>query len=215
MALLNILERVADVIISWLPMYGELKLAFIIYLWYPKTKGTGYIYETVLRPLVTNHETDLEKKLPEWRAKAWDLGIYYWQNCSDLGQSAIFQALEYMADQSGKSSKSMGKRSSKKISSPPPPPNDTPTFYKPGKNMKQSQTSDSSSAPSHQAASETPKFNTVQAKPDARTEYVQIVNGQKEKVNELGRTTGFDVPWSHSTKNKLYLPRISFRRSRA
>ncbi|KAK4762150.1 hypothetical protein SAY87_030034 [Trapa incisa] len=109
MALLNILERAADVIISWLPMYGELKLAFIIYLWYPKTKGTGYIYETVLRPFVTNHETDLEKKLPEWRAKAWDLAIYYLQNCSDLGQSAIFQVLEYTAGQSGKSSKSSNK----------------------------------------------------------------------------------------------------------
>ncbi|KAK4769292.1 hypothetical protein SAY86_027442 [Trapa natans] len=80
------------------------KLRFLI-----SEGGTGYIYETVLRPFVTNHETDLEKKLPEWRAKAWDLAIYYLQNCSDLGQSAIFQVLEYTAGQSGKSSKSSNK----------------------------------------------------------------------------------------------------------
>ncbi|KAK4783761.1 hypothetical protein SAY86_018129 [Trapa natans] len=106
MALLNILERVADVIVSWLPMYGELKLAFIIYLWYPKTKGTGRIYEKLLQPFMTNHKTYLEKKLPEWRAKAWDLAIFYYQNCSELGQSAIFQVLDYM---SGKNSKTSNK----------------------------------------------------------------------------------------------------------
>lgn len=260
-----------------LPMYGELKLAFIIYLWYPKTKvtilnpqryeliscasswnssatnkdwficlwqGTGYIYETILRPFVTNHETELEKKLPEWRAKAWDLAIYYWQNSSDLGQSAIFQVLEYMAGQSGKSSKSSNKvraalysfcpflleisllnqelyhqflqKSSKKSSSPPPPPpNDTPTFYKPGKNMKHSQTSGSSSAPPRRATSEKPKSNTVQVHLDAKTEYVQVINDERETLNGLESSPSYDVPWSHSTKNKLYLPHISFRHSRA
>ncbi|KAK4762151.1 hypothetical protein SAY87_030035 [Trapa incisa] len=89
-------------------------------------------------------------------------------------------------------------KSSRKSSSPPPPPNDTPTFYKPGKNMKQSQTS-----------------GTVQIKPNARTEYPQVINDEKETVNELGRSPSFDVPWSYPTKNKLYLPRISFRRLRA
>ncbi|KAK4749912.1 hypothetical protein SAY87_027361 [Trapa incisa] len=119
MALLNMLERVADFIISWLPMYGELKLAFIIYLWYPKTKGTGYIYEALLRPFITNHETALEKKLPEWRAKVWDLAMYYWQNCSDLGQSKIFQVLHYTAGQPGKHSKSVHSNNNVNIRSSP------------------------------------------------------------------------------------------------
>jgi hypothetical protein len=29
-------------LISWMPMYGEIKLAFFVYLWYPKTKVTKY-----------------------------------------------------------------------------------------------------------------------------------------------------------------------------
>jgi receptor expression-enhancing protein 1/2/3/4 len=37
-AVLTVLERVGDVLVSWVPMYSEAKLAFIIYLWYPKTK---------------------------------------------------------------------------------------------------------------------------------------------------------------------------------
>ncbi|CAA0837827.1 HVA22-like protein j [Striga hermonthica] len=46
----------------WLPMYGEMKLALFIYLWYPKTKGTGVIYDTLLRPYVSKHETDIDRR---------------------------------------------------------------------------------------------------------------------------------------------------------
>ncbi|MFS7929112.1 hypothetical protein Hanom_Chr04g00328681 [Helianthus anomalus] len=38
--------------IGKLPMYGEMKLALIIYLWYPETKGIGYVYNAMLRPFV-------------------------------------------------------------------------------------------------------------------------------------------------------------------
>lgn len=128
------------------PLYGEMKLALIIYLWYPRTKvktiwkglsmgllffvfaflrgkgilhrfttiftmvvtdifklklctmkGTGYVYETLLRPYVAKHETDIDHKLLEWRARMWDLAIFYWQNCSELGQSAFFQVMQYFA----------------------------------------------------------------------------------------------------------------------
>ncbi|KAJ4827052.1 hypothetical protein Tsubulata_042040 [Turnera subulata] len=37
-AVLTVCERVGDAFISWVPMYSEAKLAFFIYLWYPKTK---------------------------------------------------------------------------------------------------------------------------------------------------------------------------------
>ncbi|XP_042453695.1 HVA22-like protein i isoform X2 [Zingiber officinale] len=37
-AILSVLERVGDAFISWFPMHNEAKLAFYIYLWYPKTK---------------------------------------------------------------------------------------------------------------------------------------------------------------------------------
>lgn len=116
-----------------LPMYGEMKLAFFIYLWYPKTKvkrdlhrfkwnhtskftmfvsenvknfcimkGTGYVYETMLRPYVLGREPDIDHKLLEWRARAWDLAVFYWQNCTELGQTAFLQVLEKFAAQTGR-----------------------------------------------------------------------------------------------------------------
>ncbi|KAE9621735.1 hypothetical protein Lal_00032723 [Lupinus albus] len=98
-ALFTVLEKFADVVIGWLPLYGEMKLALFIYLWYPKTKGTGYVYENVLRPYASKHENDIDTKFQEWRTRAWDLAIFYWQNCTELGQSATFQVLDFLTAQ--------------------------------------------------------------------------------------------------------------------
>ncbi|KAK9058695.1 hypothetical protein SSX86_023537 [Deinandra increscens subsp. villosa] len=95
-AVLTVFERVGDIFVSWVPMYGEMKLALIIYLWYPKTKGTGYVYNAMLRPFVARHETDIERSLKEMRAKAWDVAIYYWHNSSELGQTRFFEILHYL-----------------------------------------------------------------------------------------------------------------------
>ncbi|CBI30367.3 hypothetical protein VitviT2T_012462 [Vitis vinifera] len=101
-AMLTVTERFADIFISWLPMYGEMKLAFIIYLWYPKTKGTGYVYEVLLRPYVAKHETDIDRKLLELRARVWDLAIFYWQHCAKFGQTTFVQMLQFLAAQSAR-----------------------------------------------------------------------------------------------------------------
>ncbi|XP_042519602.1 putative HVA22-like protein g [Macadamia integrifolia] len=111
-ALLTVLERIGDVFVSWLPMYGETKVVFLLYLWYPKTKGTSFVYETFFRPYVARHETDIERKFQELRVRAWDLATFHWQNTADFGQTTFFQLLQYFASQSSKaSSKAEGLRS--------------------------------------------------------------------------------------------------------
>ncbi|CAK7341977.1 unnamed protein product [Dovyalis caffra] len=123
-ALMTVCERIGDTFLSWLPMYGEVKLAFFIYLWYPKTKGTGYIYDAMLRPFVTRHETDIERKLYEMRGRAWDFAIYYWHNCTELGQTKFFEALQYLASQSGK----FPGNNTECPPMPVPPPNELPSL---------------------------------------------------------------------------------------
>ncbi|XP_059463436.1 putative HVA22-like protein g [Corylus avellana] len=129
-AILTVLESVADIFISWVPMYGEMKLAFFIYLWYPKTKGTGYVYDSMLRPYVAKHEPDIDHKLLEWRARAWDLAVFYWQNCTELGQTAFLQVLEKFAAQTGRFKKTGNERTNHDSgTSPPPPPSGPPSFH--------------------------------------------------------------------------------------
>lgn len=101
-AFLTVFERVADILISWLPMYGEMKLTFLIYLWYPKTKGGAYVYNSLLRPYMSKHETEVDRKIQELRARAWDFALYYWQICAEMGHMKFFEILQYMAGQSSR-----------------------------------------------------------------------------------------------------------------
>ncbi|CAK9180582.1 unnamed protein product [Ilex paraguariensis] len=131
-ALLTVLERIGDVFVSWFPMYGEMKLALFIYLWYPKTKGSGYIYETFLRPYVAKHETDIERNLQELRTRAWDLAIYFWQNFTNLGQKTFFEMLQYLAFQSANITKAGSEKTGNHYTtgSPPPPPKSPSSSFK-------------------------------------------------------------------------------------
>ncbi|KAL8039823.1 hypothetical protein ABFS82_10G059600 [Erythranthe guttata] len=101
-AVITVLEKIGDVFISWLPMYGEMKLALFIYLWYPRTQGTGYVYDTLLRPYVSRHETDIDRSLIEFRDRAWNLAIYYWHNCTELGSTKVLQFLQFVTSQSAR-----------------------------------------------------------------------------------------------------------------
>ncbi|KAL7617674.1 hypothetical protein Lser_V15G02251 [Lactuca serriola] len=122
-AILTVFERFADIFVSWVPMYYEMKLGLIIYLWYPKTKGTGYVYETLLRPFLSRHETDIERHLNEMRARAYDVAIHYWNNSSELGHAKFLEILQYIASQPTRP-RSEGPRNYENFGdrSPPPPP---------------------------------------------------------------------------------------------
>ncbi|KAL8140989.1 hypothetical protein V2J09_007010 [Rumex salicifolius] len=197
-ALLSVCERFGDIFISWVPLYEELKLAFIIYLWYPKTKGTSYVYETLLRPLVSKHETDIERHLNNLRIRSWDLALYYWQNCTELGQGAYFQVLEYMLKGGNVSGKEVSKKKTKdrrgKGDSPPPPPPPMPMEYFPSSARGGvsyvppssprgffSRLRPQPSAPPmpqstmYRSVAQSPKAETVQLDPDeAHTEYIHV-----------------------------------------
>ncbi|XP_010255156.1 PREDICTED: putative HVA22-like protein g isoform X2 [Nelumbo nucifera] len=99
-AVLTVFERVGDTFISWLPMYGEAKLAFYIYLWYPKTKGTTYVYGSFFRPYIAKHEIEIDRHLLELRARAGDMALMYWQMAATYGQARVFEILQFIASQS-------------------------------------------------------------------------------------------------------------------
>ncbi|PKU66160.1 HVA22-like protein i [Dendrobium catenatum] len=98
-AALTVFERVGDTFISWMPMYSEAKVAFFVYLWYPKTRGTTYIYETFLRPYVASHETEIDRNLLDLKARAGDMVFLYWQKAAIYGQTRIFEIFHYIASQ--------------------------------------------------------------------------------------------------------------------
>ncbi|KAL3340840.1 hypothetical protein AABB24_029135 [Solanum stoloniferum] len=99
-AMLTVCERFGDAFISWVPMYSEAKLAFVIYLWCPKTKGTTYVYDAFFKPVILRHEPEIDKNLLELRTRAGDMFFLYWQKAASYGQTRVFDILQYIASQS-------------------------------------------------------------------------------------------------------------------
>ncbi|KAK2665500.1 hypothetical protein Ddye_004074 [Dipteronia dyeriana] len=103
-AMFSVGERLGDVFISWLPMYNEAKLAFMIYLWYPKTKGTTYVYNSWVRPFFAKHEMEIDCKLLEMNVKANEIGFLIWQKAEGYGQTRFFKIVHYFSSRSLSSS---------------------------------------------------------------------------------------------------------------
>ncbi|URE28325.1 HVA22-like protein [Musa troglodytarum] len=99
-ALLTVFERVGDTFVSWLPMYSEAKLAFYIYLWYPKAKGTTYVYENFFRPYIAKYETEIDRTLLELSKRVGNVMVRFWQKAASYGQTRFFEFLQYVASQS-------------------------------------------------------------------------------------------------------------------
>ncbi|KAL1833797.1 hypothetical protein DCAR_0103919 [Daucus carota subsp. sativus] len=98
-ALLTVCERFVDVFVSWLPLYDEAKLVFIIYLWHPKTRGAEYIYENILRPVLMKHEKEIDRKLMEVWVRGKDFAVQNMQTVIYYGQIKFFEIMRFLSTQ--------------------------------------------------------------------------------------------------------------------
>ncbi|RXN28855.1 receptor expression-enhancing 3-like protein [Labeo rohita] len=55
-ALFTVVETATDLTIAWFPLYYEIKIAFVIWLLSPYTRGASLIYRKALHPLLTSKE---------------------------------------------------------------------------------------------------------------------------------------------------------------
>ncbi|XAR64777.1 hypothetical protein NMG60_11008607, partial [Bertholletia excelsa] len=142
-AMLTAFERIGDILVSWLPLYGEMKLVLLIYLWHPSTKGTSYVYGTLLKPHISRHEPDIDRKIQELKARAWDMTVHYWQNTAKAGQSTIFQMIQYLAAYQSGVTMGLHKPLQKQekyenAEAPPPTPTGSPSFRRLSSKNRQS-----------------------------------------------------------------------------
>ncbi|CAM0947506.1 unnamed protein product [Alopecurus aequalis] len=133
LAMLTVFERVGDNFISWLPMYSEAKLAFIVYLWYPKTQGTSYVYESFFKPYIAKHESEIDRNLLELRTRASDMAVIYFHKVADYSQTRFHEILQYIASQSQRTRSQAQQQQQRpppprtRMANPAPPPTPTPS----------------------------------------------------------------------------------------
>lgn len=105
LVILVIFDDIAGVLTSKIPMYSELRLAFLVYLWYPQTRGTDIVYDTFLRPLVMQYQPNIEERLRYLRANAGNILIFYLKNFTDRGYDLFLRGMEYIRSQTSRSSR--------------------------------------------------------------------------------------------------------------
>lgn len=56
-------ELFTDQLLTWVPAYYELKIAFVAWLVLPRFKGAAWIYSTLLAPYLTKYEAHIDAQI--------------------------------------------------------------------------------------------------------------------------------------------------------
>ncbi|KAJ1301349.1 hypothetical protein OPQ81_003748 [Rhizoctonia solani] len=66
------IERVAEWLIRWIPLYYYLKTIFLMYLALPQTQGATPLYTNRLQPLLQHYEPQIDASMARLRSRAYD-----------------------------------------------------------------------------------------------------------------------------------------------
>jgi len=91
-AVFSTLESFADVFISWLPFYYELKVGFVLWLALPFTKGSTYLYRKFVHPNLSKRENDIDRFLYQAKAQGYHTVMDVGSRGLNLAANAVVTA---------------------------------------------------------------------------------------------------------------------------
>lgn len=94
-AVYTVTETVADQTVAWFPLYYELKVAFVIWLLSPRTKGASLIYRKFLHPLLSSKEREIDEYLVQAQDRAFETMVNFgWQGLNLAATAAVTAAVK-------------------------------------------------------------------------------------------------------------------------
>ncbi|GAA0139342.1 membrane traffic protein [Lithospermum erythrorhizon] len=145
-ALLTVSERIGDAFISWVPMYSEAKLALFLYLWWPKTKGATYVYDCFFKPIIANHEAEIDRGMLELRIRAENMAVSYSRRAASYIQTRTVDIFHFVALLSTPAPPAQPSQQAAKVCQPPAPRARKSSLAKPQTDRPLSPASSSSSS---------------------------------------------------------------------
>ena len=76
-AVFTLCEAIADIFITWLPLYNIAKVAFVYWMVHNRFDGANQLYERVIQPTLQGHEAQIDKSIDETRRWALDTAQGY------------------------------------------------------------------------------------------------------------------------------------------
>nr|BAB28218.1 unnamed protein product [Mus musculus] len=91
-ALYTIIETVADQTLAWFPLYYELKIAFVIWLLSPYTRGASLIYRKFLHPLLSSKEREIDDYIVQAKERGYETMVNFGRQGLNLAAAAAVTA---------------------------------------------------------------------------------------------------------------------------
>ncbi|KAM7028662.1 receptor expression-enhancing protein 4 [Acridotheres tristis] len=91
-ALFMATETFTDLLISWFPFYYEVKMAFVIWLLSPYTRGASLLYRRFVHPTLARREKDIDAFLVRARERGYETMLHFGKRGLNLAATAAVQA---------------------------------------------------------------------------------------------------------------------------
>lgn len=91
-ALYTVLETIADLTVSWFPLYYELKIAFVIWLLSPYTRGASLIYRKILHPLLSSREREIDDYIVQAKERSYETMVNFGKQGLSIAATAAVSA---------------------------------------------------------------------------------------------------------------------------
>ncbi|XP_023571986.1 receptor expression-enhancing protein 3 [Octodon degus] len=91
-ALYTVIETIADHTVAWFPLYYELKIAFVLWLLCPHTKGASLIYKKFLHPLLSSKEREIDDYIVQAKERGYETMVNFGRQGLNLAATAAVTA---------------------------------------------------------------------------------------------------------------------------
>ncbi|XP_030641889.1 receptor expression-enhancing protein 3a isoform X2 [Chanos chanos] len=91
-ALYTVVETITDLSLSWFPLYYELKVAFVIWLLSPYTRGASLIYRKFLHPLLASREREIDDYIVQAKERSYETMVNFGRQGLSIAATAAVSA---------------------------------------------------------------------------------------------------------------------------
>ncbi|KAI4801123.1 hypothetical protein KUCAC02_000049 [Chaenocephalus aceratus] len=91
-ALYTVVEAVTDLTLAWFPLYYELKIAFVIWLLSPYTRGASLIYRKCLHPLLSSREREIDEYIVQAKERSYETMVNFGKQGLSIAATAAVSA---------------------------------------------------------------------------------------------------------------------------
>uniref|UniRef100_A0A8C2JLA4 Receptor expression-enhancing protein n=1 Tax=Cyprinus carpio TaxID=7962 RepID=A0A8C2JLA4_CYPCA len=91
-ALFSTAETITDMLLSWFPFYFELKIAFVIWLLSPYTKGSSVLYRKFVHPTLSNKEKEIDEYITQAKDRSYETMMRFGKRGLNIAATAAVTA---------------------------------------------------------------------------------------------------------------------------